>query len=88
MLGYDSPEMRPPQNQKDRDREIQAAAAARDALAQLIGFPDHPRILRAKCGKFDKYGRILVTLYLPPEHQVLRQLFVVVIRNGWISTNG
>ena len=60
MLSYDSPEMKPPKNKAGRDLEISAAKEAKDALAKLV----ENRVLTVKCHKFDKYGRILVTLYI------------------------
>lgn len=60
MAGYDSPEMRPPLGQPDRLEEIKAAKTARTALAKKVG-PSGLVIIR--CGKWDKYGRILVTAH-------------------------
>ncbi len=59
MAGYDSPEMKPPKSDPNRDAEKQAAIAARDALIQKLG----DMIVLIDCGPFDKYGRILITMY-------------------------
>jgi endonuclease YncB( thermonuclease family) len=59
MSGYDSPEMRPPKTQANRDAEVAAARAAKAALIEKLG--DH--IVFIECGLFDKYGRLLVTVY-------------------------
>ena len=61
--GYDSPEIRPRRNIPDRDAVIAAARAARDHFKKLVRF-DSDTLVEATFGKFDKYGRPLVTLYL------------------------
>jgi len=60
MLGYDSPEIKPPKNQKNRDKEIKAAKEARKALVDKID----NKIVKVKLEDFDKYGRLLGTVYL------------------------
>lgn len=59
MLGYNSPEMRPPKKQANRDLEIAAAVEARDELRRLID----GKIIKLACGRFDMYGRILGQVY-------------------------
>jgi endonuclease YncB( thermonuclease family) len=58
MEGYDSPEMRPPAKAANRVAEKIAAVAARNALLAKIE-PTHG-LINITCGKFDKYGRILI----------------------------
>ena len=60
MLGYDSPEMKPSKNQKNRDQEIILAKKAKSALENLILH----KIVKIKLGEFDKYGRFLGTVLL------------------------
>ena len=62
MNGYDSPEMRPSRRLPAEVREqIKAkAAAARDYLAGLI----LNKIVVLHCHDFDKYGRVLATVFL------------------------
>ena len=55
MTGYDSPELRT-KNQNEKA----AAIKARDALSSKI----NNKIIDLHCGKFDKYGRLLGTVYL------------------------
>ena len=55
MTGYDSPELRT----KNQDEKA-AAIKARDALSSKI----NNKIIDLHCGKFDKYGRLLGTVYL------------------------
>jgi len=62
MLGYDSPEMKPLRSKVDRDLEITEAKKARQALLDLIDL--NHGIVRIKCHHFDKYGRILIDLYI------------------------
>ena len=59
MLGYDSPEMKPSLKKENRDDEIESAKKAKQALKELI----YNKIVILHCGKFDKYGRLLGTLY-------------------------
>ena len=77
-LGYDAPEMKPGLGMTDRDEHIHMAKLARDMFKQECGFDDrepprwwNPFRCRTKvngwiwieCGKMDKYGRPLVTVY-------------------------
>ncbi len=62
LTGYDTPEMRPPRNQENREEEKKAAYAARDFLRSKVMNDD--QLVYIKCGEFDKYGRLLGTLYL------------------------
>lgn len=59
--GYDSPEIKPLLSVKDRDLEIENAKKAKIYLTSLV----ENKILKARCGKFDKYGRLLVDFYDP-----------------------
>lgn len=60
MAGYDSPELRPSRKDPNRDQIIAAAKRARDYLASRIKY----KIVNVVFGKFDKYGRPLITVYL------------------------
>ena len=62
MNGYDTPEMRPRRNKPNRDAEIAAAKKSRDYLKSLIMNPD--QLVYIACGDFDKYGRLLGTIYV------------------------
>ena len=59
MLGYDSPEMKPRLNIPDRDKIKENAIAAKEAL--ILKTKNEKIIL--ECGDWDKYGRLLGTLY-------------------------
>ena len=79
MIGYDSPEMKPLKNSKNRDKEIREAKKAKKALNDISG----GGILIIKCGKWDKYGRLLGDLYT-------RDLFgkPKLYINQWMIDNG
>jgi endonuclease YncB( thermonuclease family) len=63
MDGYDAPELRPTCNDSKKEVEKAWAIKSRDYLRSLI----LDRIVTIKCGKFDKYGRILATVMLGGE---------------------
>ena len=62
MTGYDTPEMRPPKSQANRELEIAAAKQAKSYLQSLIMNPE--QLVYIKCGEFDKYGRLLGEIYI------------------------
>ena len=59
MLGYDSPEMKPRINLPDREEIKKNAVVAKEAL---ISKTKNKKII-LECGNWDKYGRLLGTLY-------------------------
>jgi len=59
MLGYDSPEMKPLLSNINRNEEIKKAIKARDELSKLV----LNKCVKLKCGNWDKYGRLLGTIY-------------------------
>tara|TARA_B100001758_G_scaffold190722_1_gene167705 strand:+ start:11840 stop:12481 length:642 start_codon:yes stop_codon:yes gene_type:complete len=59
LSGIDTPEKRPRKNQIDRDREKFYAQISTDYLKTEI----MQKILKAKLGKFDKYGRLLIEIF-------------------------
>jgi endonuclease YncB( thermonuclease family) len=59
MNGYDSPEIKPLLSHPNRDKEIEAAKIAKSKLEELV----LNKIVILECGKWDKYGRLLGTLY-------------------------
>ena len=52
LTGYDTPEMRPPRSQENRDEEIKAAYAAGIFRGKVMNEGQ----VYIKCGEFDKYG--------------------------------
>ncbi len=81
MLGYDSPEMKPPRSDPDREREITAAKAAKKALADMVC----TGTAKIECDAADKYGRILVTLYKEKGYGCFRTSCNI---NEWMMSNG
>jgi endonuclease YncB( thermonuclease family) len=69
FYGYDSPEMKPSLNIKDRDDIKKKALEAKKRLWKLCtGLDDinekyHKKIIKIVCEDFDKYGRLLITAY-------------------------
>ena len=59
-LGYDSPEIKPRLTHPTRDREIANAKAAKERFTQLV--TTQSKLVQIRCGAFDKYGRVLVTI--------------------------
>ena len=78
LTGYDTPEMRPPRSQENREEEIKAAYLARDFLRGRV--MNHDQLVYIKCGEFDKYGRLLGTLYLEENDEV--SVNDLMIENG------
>ena len=62
MNGYDSPEMRPSKSKPNREAEKEAAVKAKEYLKSLI--MKDKQLVYVKCGKFDKYGRLLGTILI------------------------
>lgn len=61
MMGYDTPEMKPPLNQPNREKEIELANISKKAfmdkvMNKFVWMHTHER---------EKYGRILASFYLP-----------------------
>lgn len=69
FYGYDSPEMKPALNIKDRDEIKKKAIDAKKRLWKLCsGLDDlnekyHNKLIKIVCDDFDKYGRLLITAY-------------------------
>ena len=59
LLGIDTPEMKPPKSQKNREKEIREAKKAKEFLENLV----LNKVITIECGDWDKYGRLLGTLY-------------------------
>ena len=64
MAGYDSPEMKPLKSNPNRDAEKAAAIIAKNALSGRI----INKVVQVYCGTFDKYRRILVTIFINGEN--------------------
>ena len=62
LTGYDTPEMRPSRNKPNREDEIKAAKLAKSFLKSRV-MNNNNQIVYIKCGKFDKYGRLLAEIF-------------------------
>jgi len=60
LTEIDTPEMKPPKSQKNRDKEILAAKESKKFLADLVD----QKVIWMKCGEWDKYGRLLGTIFI------------------------
>lgn len=59
-MGYDSPEMKCKLDDVDRDKKKALGLKAKERFIELL--TQNPTV-EIHCGKFDKYGRVLVTMY-------------------------
>lgn len=59
LYGIDTPEMKPPKSQKNREKEIKEAKKAKEFLENIV----LNKVITIECGDWDKYGRLLGTLY-------------------------
>ena len=60
-VGYDSYELKPRRNIKDRATHIEKAKKAKQYLIDLLNAKNN--LVYVNCHEFDKYGRVLVTIY-------------------------
>jgi hypothetical protein len=69
LFGYDSPEMKPSLNIKDRDDIKIKAIEAKNRLWHLctglndVNDKNHKQLIKIVCDDFDKYGRLLITAF-------------------------
>lgn len=68
LYGYDAPEKKPLRSDPDRINKIKKAELAQQRLWELCtkcnkSDSTHETIVNVWCHNFDKYGRLLVTLY-------------------------
>jgi len=61
-LGYDSAEMKPLLTNPNRDKEKELALLAKKRFTELL-LAHTSGLILVECHGFDKYGRILVTIY-------------------------
>jgi len=82
MLGYDSPEMKPLLSMKNRKLEISKAKEARQALLKWVKSCNW--IVYIHCHEFDKYGRILIDLYVPYQPKFFGLFHKKLLINQWM----
>lgn len=73
--GYDSPEMKPLKTIPQRNEIIEKAKQARNKFIELVS--KHPsNLVLLKCDKFDKYGRILATVFNGVDEESVNQMMI------------
>lgn len=86
MTGYDTPEMRPPKSQANREIEIAAAKQAKSYLQSLIMNPG--QLVYIKCGEFDKYGRLLGEIYIKKDDKKSVNQMMIDQGHGYAYNGG
>ena len=61
-VGYDTPEMKPSLKDPNREKEKEKAKEAKKRFQELLE-RGKDGLVEVQCGEFDKYGRILVTVF-------------------------
>jgi endonuclease YncB( thermonuclease family) len=61
MFGYDSPEMKPSLSLENREEVKKNALVAKNRLMELLGSKEY---FKVHCHEFDKYGRLLVSVFI------------------------
>ena len=79
MNGYDTPEMRPSKKLPNRDDIKKKAIESRDYLKSLVCNTE--QLVYIKCGEFDKYGRLLGTLFINENDE--ESVNSLMIKNGY-----
>lgn len=80
MQGYDSPEMRPSKSKPNRNEIKIKAKQSKEYLKSLIANKDN-KLVYLKCGKFDKYGRLLGEIFIDLEDE--QSVNDMMITNGY-----
>jgi len=80
MVGYDTPEMKPSKSNPNRDTIKQKAKESRDYLKSLIA-NENDKLVYLKCGKFDKYGRLLGEIFIDLDNK--QSVNELMITNGY-----
>jgi len=73
--GYDSPEMKPPLSNQNRDNEKVLAHKAKECLIELLG-KHETKMIKVKCGEFDKYGRLLIEMWNMVDETSINEIMV------------
>ena len=74
-LGYDTPEMKPSLKNPNREKEKEMAKKAKERFMELLG-RGGDGFVEVVCGGFDKYGRILVTVYNGVDEKSLNEIMI------------
>ena len=60
LFGIDTPEIKPLKSIPNRDKEIYEAKKSKKFLEDCV----LNKIIKIKCGNWDKYGRLLITIFI------------------------
>jgi endonuclease YncB( thermonuclease family) len=74
-LGYDSPEIKPLKTNLNRDHEKNIANISKLRFTELL-FANPSGLVKVECDDFDKYGRILVTVYNEIDNKSINQIML------------
>ena len=74
-FGYDSAEMKPLLSNKNRLKIINKAKSDKERFSELL----KDGLITIECGHFDKYGRILVEIYV---HNQLKSINKIMVEEG------
>jgi endonuclease YncB( thermonuclease family) len=74
-LGYDSPEMKPLLKNPNREKEKELAQLAKQRFEQLL-FKNPSGLVRVVCGDFDKYGRVLGTIFNDIDEESINSIMI------------
>jgi len=74
-IGYDSPEMKPSLSNPNRDNEKVLAIKAKERLKELLE-KHETKMIKVKCGDFDKYGRLLIEIWNMVDNDSLNQIMI------------
>lgn len=84
MAGYDSPEIRISKDDPKREEKKLKGLEARDYLRNLI----LDKIVYIKCGDFDKYGRLLGTIFINKKDTISVNELMINNNFGYIYNGG
>jgi endonuclease YncB( thermonuclease family) len=74
-LGYDTPEMKPSLKDPNREKEKEKAKEAKRRFEELLA-KGKDGFVEVECSDFDKYGRILVTVYNGIDHKSINDIMI------------
>lgn len=85
MDGYDSPEMKPALSNPNRDKIKENAVKAKEFLKEQLTSNE---IVWLKSSGFDKYGRILGTIYQTKESKISVNQIMIDNNHGYVYNGG
>jgi endonuclease YncB( thermonuclease family) len=86
MEGYDSPEMRISKDDPNRDAKKMDAIHAKNYLKSLI--MNDNQLIYVKCGEFDKYGRLLGTIFINKKDKISVNEMMINNNFGYVYNGG